>query len=254
MGELLNALEYEIIELEPKEMPEKQLNQYIDLMINLDREFDQSGSTHSREDWLKLINSSNASLDQTYWTVFLNGANEKAIGYARLTKFNPQSQSYEKNKEEAGINIKLLKNYQRKGIGSKLLALIVSKVLTDTNIKRLQAITATESGKLFCEKFNGELKHFSVSNRLIINEVDWDLMQEWLAKGLELSKETGTIIETYSIVPEEILEEFCSLYTLIISQAPRGELEGQIIITPQSYKEQLERFKKLDVEFLAKIA
>ncbi|NHJ47397.1 MAG: GNAT family N-acetyltransferase [Asgard group archaeon] len=250
----MNSIDYEILKLNPKEMSKELQELYIDLMIKLEIEFDETEQPEPREDWMKLIRNPNPKLDQTFWTVFLKGNRKEAIGFASLSKYTKKSDSYENNKEQAGIRISILKDYQRKGIGSKLLALIIKEANSDKVIKKLQAITAMESGKQFCEKYKGELKHFSIANRLVIADIDWNLMQDWVDKGLKLSKETGTIIETYDVIPNYILEEYCNLYTLILSQAPRGELEGQTIITPQSYKDQLTRFKKMNVEYCTKIS
>ena len=72
-------------------------------------------------------------------------------------------------------------------------------------------------------------------NRLKLADVDWSLMESWRERG-EIRAE-GVSLEHFQDVPEEVLEEFCRLYTETSSSAPSGDLAGEFLVTPSKRRE-----------------
>ena len=70
------------------------------------------------------------------------------------------------------------------------------------------------------------------------------MIEKWAKEGPERSPETELNLVTS--IPEDIIEKYCKVYTETLNQQPFGSLDiGDIIHTPESFREQEKRREKL---------
>jgi len=73
-------------------------------------------------------------------------------------------------------------------------------------------------------------------NRLHLDDVDWSLMERWRREGATRAR--GVTIEGFEDAPGRDIEQFCQLYTEVASQAPAGDLAGDLIVTPEQRRQE----------------
>ena len=79
-------------------------------------------------------------------------------------------------------------------------------------------------------------------------------MSEWKIQGQKTAEENGLTLEQFQDVPEELIEEFCLLYTDTANQQPLGEYEGRTLLTPKDRRTQEERVKKKNIAWYTLIS
>jgi GNAT superfamily N-acetyltransferase len=133
-----------------------------------------------------------------------------------------------------------LREYQRKGIGTKLLSYLVTAAKKH-NRTLIQGGSNQESGHNFCLKYGGTIGIEGSENRLQMEEVDWNMVSDWIEEGPKRAE--GVTLEQFIDVSEEDIEEYCVIYTETMNQQPFGELEGRTKTTPESRRLSEERIR-----------
>jgi RimJ/RimL family protein N-acetyltransferase len=77
--------------------------------------------------------------------------------------------------------------------------------------------------------------------------MDWRLVDDWCAKGR--SRYPRTFIETFQECPEKDIDEFCRIYTEIINQRPVGDIQEELVTTPESRRIEERNFKRREIEW-----
>jgi GNAT superfamily N-acetyltransferase len=185
-------------------------------------------------------------------SVHQRGGSDEWIGLIRVSHIKENSKSYEENKHICYIyNIALLTPYRGKGIATKLLEVVLEYV--KRHKKSLIIADTTEAdGKKFIKKLGAQEALSGVENRLDLTKLDWDMVGEWVKEGPVRSPESK--IEFFEDCPDDIIEEYCKLYTEIGNQAPREDMDvGDFVTTPE-LRRQYEKFQKdVDVTWLTAI-
>jgi len=177
---------------------------------------------------------------------------DKQIGDAMQGLILEASPSYEGTKHLIQYDIYLLKPYRRKGIGKQLL-----KQVYDFAIDHKKTLLVSESsdddGKAFLKRIGAQVALSGVDNRLNLSEVDWSMINSWAKEGPK--KSPSTKLEIVQKIPEELLEEYCKVYTEVINQQPLGELDvGAMVFTPESYRQMEGMFEKMNRTWITIIA
>ena len=102
----------------------------------------------------------------------------------------------------------------------------------DNHIETIQVESDTKMGTNFCLKLQGDLVLQEIENRLYLDDVDWDFISDWAEKGREKTQDVS--IEIYDSIPDDLLVEFCKVYTQTVNQRPTGLMEQDIFVTPES--------------------
>ena len=174
------------------------------------------------------------------------------IGLVRVSHIKETSPSYEENKDQCFVyNLALLTPYRGKGIGKKLL-----KVVLDYAKKYQKDIIITgvseDHGKRFMRKLNAHEALTGIENRLDLTDLNWDMIDAWIEEGPRRSPESK--LEFFEECPDDILEDYCEFYTEVGNQTPREELAvGDFIITPEVRRQHEKYQKDLDVTWLTAI-
>ncbi|NHJ05385.1 MAG: GNAT family N-acetyltransferase [Candidatus Heimdallarchaeota archaeon] len=249
----VSNFDYEIIQFDPNTVSCDIIDSYLDFSNILFRESEKDDPLPSQEIQLRNLEDLHPYHLIFRWLAILNETKKKVIGSAKLLLLNNKSPNYNETKHFANMVISVQEEYRRKGIGTKLLEIILHKLKEFGFITTIATITTTISGKNFCDKFKGKLVHYSIANKLRIKDVVWSIISLWKNQGLKLSEKEGVIIETYQSIPDKFLEEYCALYTEIINQAPRGEMGTKIIVTPESYRLEENHLRNKDIKLYNKI-
>ena len=88
------------------------------------------------------------------------------------------------------MNINVLADYHRKGIGTSLLKVCVQEALA-LNRTVIETGTDHDSGRAFLKKHGAEFTIEAAENRLELEDVDWDMMQAWVDEGYPVTGESG---------------------------------------------------------------
>lgn len=174
------------------------------------------------------------------------------IGLVRVSALKETSPSYEENKHQCFVyNVELLTPFRGKGIAKQLLAVVLEFA---KKYKRTLIIaeTAEEHGKRFFKKLKAEEALSGVENRLDLTKLDWAMVEEWTKEGPVRSPESK--LEFFQDCPDDILEEYCKLYTVVGNQAPREDLDvGDFVLTPELRRQYEKHQKEVDVTWLTAV-
>ena len=234
--------EYKREEFDPKTVDEKVLYNLFNLLDRLLLEKNSDDPKPTNEFRMKNFRNQDPFIQNHWWLIWKG---KQVVGYGLLSVRTEGSPSYKDNKHVAYVHNRIDKNHRRKGIGLKLVKLIISKAEETGFVTTLQSNTTYDSGRAFCEKLNGILAMESAENRCRLNEVNWDLMNEWRNQGQVRGKEENRRLQWFQKCPDDIIEEFCKVYTVTMNQQPLGEIETRAIITPKSRRVQEREYDKL---------
>lgn len=177
---------------------------------------------------------------------------EKMAAFFWMMYFRKDSPSYEENKhmcEIRGPNVR--QTYLRRGLATRMLPYIRDE-MEKYGTHMLTGPAMNEAGRSLVQKIGGKEAQIMQDNRLNLSEVDWGMIHGWVDDGPRRSPRTQ--IEFYHSVPDDILEQYCDVYTEVFNQAPRDELKtGDTIFTPESWKETMERLSEAQAKYLTAV-
>lgn len=163
--------------------------------------------------------------------VIVDNTHNKIIGRMMHLIFRDTSSSYNENKHLMQFDFVLLANYRHKGIGT-----MAMKIIYDYAQKQDKSVlissTDEDDEKAFLKSLGSQTALSGVENRLKVEKIDWNMVEQWHKEGHERSPESR--IELYYTISQEIIEEYCKIYTETLNQQPFGDLDiGKIVFTPE---------------------
>jgi len=163
--------------------------------------------------------------------VIVDNKNNNIIGRMMHLIFRDTSASYNENKHLMQFDFVLLANYRSKGIGT-----MAMKKIYDYALKKDKSVlissTDEDDEKAFLKSLGAQTALSGVENRLKVEKIDWNMVKQWNKEGHKRSPESR--IELYYTISQEIIEEYCKIYTETLNQQPMGDLDiGKIIYTPE---------------------
>jgi GNAT superfamily N-acetyltransferase len=240
---------FSLVEFIPLEAPEDLWEAYFTFSEMIFREFNKRGRLPDRGVVRRLFSTPNPLYSVKRWMV-LDKA-ERAIASASISYDTELSPDYESNKHVCQVHISVAPAYRRKKITSFLL-----KYMNETaSLIGRNTVTAEVDNSLgvhFCKYLRGELVHEEVQHRLCMEDVDWQLVENWIEKGR--MKSQGAKIELFQECPESDIEEFSRTYTEIINQRPTGDMEQELITTPGSRRIEERNLKRRGIEWYTMIS
>ncbi len=235
---------FSLVEFIPKDASENLWTAYFTLSETIFREFNQRGRLPNREVVKRLLSTPNPLYTVKRWMVLDD--TENATASASISYDTELSPDYESSSHICQIQIAVDPAYRRKKIATYLLKhMIQTASAMGKDIVRADADNST--GFEFCKYLRGELIHKEVQHRLYLEDVDWQLVDDWCAKGR--SRFPQTKIESFQECPEKDIDEFCRIYTEIINQRPVGDIQEELITTPESRRIEERNFKRREIEW-----
>ncbi len=248
-------MDNQIIEFDPATASSGLLAKYFDLSEKLLREMDpQENPLPSRELQKARITNSDPYRRIFRWLVLADvGKSQAVVGASRIEFAADQDPDYEENKHIATIHIDVDPDFRRRGIGTRLLRVLVDKAVERGEITTFEAFSFLESGWRFCAKFGGAVALEAAQNRLQLADVDWEMIARWQADGRKRNEDTGVVLKTFDQVPQDIIDEFVDTYNYTVNQVPLGDLEMRSQVTPESLREAEKQVQKSGARWYVKV-
>jgi GNAT superfamily N-acetyltransferase len=146
------------------------------------------------------------------------------------------SPEYESKKHLYDADIYVLSSHRRHGIGASWLQLVVE--LMDRHGCTTVGLWAEEdSGHEFLKWVGAEPKLANIESRVKLSEVDWPMLERWVAEGEARSPKTK--LEIYDgPLPEEMRADYAPQLSSMLNTIPFEALDhGEIVITPERMRE-----------------
>ncbi|OLS27338.1 MAG: hypothetical protein HeimC2_11750 [Candidatus Heimdallarchaeota archaeon LC_2] len=235
------AYQHNIEEIDFETVSDEILEQNYHFSMVIRKENDPDEPDLPQDLWMKIMRQVDPKYSNYRWMI---REGKKVIALATLTTVPETAPNYETDKHISFLRVNVLPDYRQQGYGSRL---TITSIL---NIKEIETITTVfseailESGKKFNEKFGGKVSQTGSENRLRLDEVNWDLINNWKQAGEQLGEREDVKIEHFHDCPEDILTEYTDLYTETMNQQPLGDYDGKIIVTPQSRRDDEQREKE----------
>lgn len=170
------------------------------------------------------------------FAVVEEGNPDVQIGWLYFSVFKKDSPSYETNKHLAWVDLEVLTPHRRQGIGKKLLAK-VAELAKERDKSLIVSHCDEDDGKGFIKAINAQVAQETRESRLHLNQVDWQVVENWAEEG-PLRSPNSTLQWFTNRIDDAIIEDFCKILTQVINQAPRDELDvGDSISTPETRRE-----------------
>jgi RimJ/RimL family protein N-acetyltransferase len=233
-----------LVEFIPKDASKKLWTAYFTLSEKIFREFNQRGHFPNREAAKRLLSTPNPLYTVKRWMVLDD--TQSAIASASISYDTELSPDYDGSSHICQIQIAVDPAYRRKKIATCLLKYLIQTA----NVMEKDTVRAdadNPAGSEFCKYLRGKLIHKEVQHRSYLEDVDWRLVEDWCAKGR--SRFPQTRIESFQECPEKDIDEFCRIYTEMINQRPVGEIEEELVTTPESRRIEERNFKRREIEW-----
>ena len=154
----------------------------------------------------------------------------------------PGTSEYEKNKHLFWADAYVLLDHRRTRIGATWLPLVLD--LVDRHgCTTVGMGTEEDGGHAFLKWTGADVKLVEAENRLRLADVDWGMLQGWVAAGRKRSPETA--VEIFDgPMPESMWVDFAPQMMTMLNTMPFESLDiGEIIVTPDHLREFYERLK-----------
>ncbi|MFQ5919181.1 MAG: GNAT family N-acetyltransferase [Thermoplasmata archaeon] len=179
--------------------------------------------------------------ESIYFRATTRGASDQLIGWLWMGLAKEDGLTYKTNSHMTWVQPEVLAPQRREGVGVALLAK-AAEVARDRNRSLMIGGSDEEDGRRFIEMLGAQVALTWRENRLVLDEVDWEMVSQWVAEGRSRSPKT-TLRLFGSYLDDDLVEEFCELGNEVSNQEPRGDLDlGDEFFTPEIYKERVDSF------------
>ena len=223
-------MNYSIERFYPNKVSEDFWDSYFDYDEKIFGEFNNGEPFPSRTQEKNFMKKPHPHYNIYRWLILSETEPRKIIGNGHIWHQNEQAPDYENIKEKLYFRINVLKEFRRKGIATGMLKVFI-KEAKQIEKTILRAEVRNDLAVGFCSNFQGEIVAKRGTNRLYFKDINWDLMNQWRLEGKE--KAFDISLEFFKNVPDEIIEEYCKLYTIVFNDAPAEDIAGEVIITPE---------------------
>ncbi len=244
----MSSDEFNVIPFNPTEAPEPIIDAYLEFDEKITLELIPEQGLTSKEAREKNLRIMSPTRSNILW-IALKQTKDKPVvaGYSRISIENQNSPSYEQNGHIAGCSVLVLSEFSKKGIGTALLEEAICEAKNHTQVTDLMFRTYNETGYTFLENRKAKLVLEQNRSYLKLSEIDLNLMNTWIDCGTELAKEENVeLVEIEGSIPEDIIEEYASLYTELMNQQPLGSLQLRSVITAETLRTRAKQMEQKD--------
>ena len=158
------------------------------------------------------------------------------LGWFAGMTIKPGTPEYESNKHLFWADIYVRPDQRRKGIGSMWLPVVVE--LMDAHGCTVVGFGTEEPpGHAFLKSLGAVARFSGAENRLKLADVDWKMVERWIAEGPKRSPRTK--FELYDgPLPESMWDDFSPQLSNMLNNMPWEGLDhGEIVVTPAHMRE-----------------
>lgn len=184
-------------------------------------------------------------IDKRAWEAVISGI---TVGFTGVTGPSSVDPTYESNRRFVHFELSVHHDHRRRGIGKELLRL----ALADTGRRGGEVLgtrTHEPSGHAFLEGMGAEVRQVDRTNRLLLADVDWPMIDRWIAEGIERNSKT-VMRFIRGALPDELVVEACDLLEEIDNMVPFDDIDhGERRVTPEMLRHWEERIRRAGAEF-----
>jgi len=182
---------------------------------------------------------------------FLVKDGNEVIGSLSLGVLREDSEGYEANKNLLQASGALLPQYRSKGLGDALL-----KVLYEIALKEDKSTiiipSSEEAGIGYLKRIGAKVAMDSAENRLEFSEIDWELVESWVAEGEQRNPTTS--LRTWSRIPDEEIDKYSIVLTEVNNQQPLDDMDvNDMIMSSDIIREREDQLHELGADFITMV-
>jgi len=226
----------QFIEFRPIEMIEEDWERYFQSRERIQCELNPNDPPPSRNQRRNYMLNPHPDYELSWWQVRSNSG--EVVGMGGVWWAREKTIIYDEAKDVAYVDMILEKKYVTEVIQRDFLRHLVRKA-DEVGKSRLIIETRTEHQSLFLIDLGANIVSERATNRLHLSDVNREMIKRWRAEGPK--RAPGVMIERFSSVPEEDLNQYSELYTETWNQAPLEEATPDMVVTPESRKN-MERY------------
>lgn len=245
---------FKIVRFDANHFTDELWDRFFKLREELHHEFNPQDPLHDRKTLRKLFTAPEHMYESWRHLVIKCGTNkEELVGFVTISWRNQKSTDYEKEKHLGNLSLTLREDIRRQGVGTRVTHLMALK-LQEQGKTKILGDYSTESGKVFCRKLKFTVASERALNRLYVKEIDWELMRTWQNVP---ARQDGVTIDIYEVMPDEIIKEYCTLYTNVSATAPdyaSGDFEAHERMSPQDRRASEAYLRELGIRWVTALA
>ncbi|MHA1480976.1 MAG: GNAT family N-acetyltransferase [Candidatus Thorarchaeota archaeon] len=238
-------MELDIKPFDPQEATPEEWSafyQYIRKRVSEARPGDPVEDQETVEEWEK---GAADEYEIRSYSVTEKGHPSEVIGWLRMWFVRKESPSIVGNEHILRVNIGILNEHRRQGIGLKLLRNAYDYAI-ENDKTLVMGNTNEDDGRSFLRVLGAKEALNMRDCRTVLEKIDWSMVDEWEREGSNRSPEST--LEIFTRIPDEILEDYCRVYTEVYNQMPFDELEiGQRVFEPTQWRKEEERDVKIGI-------
>ncbi|MCK5305242.1 MAG: GNAT family N-acetyltransferase [Candidatus Heimdallarchaeota archaeon] len=217
-------MSFEIIDIEPHSESDELLNLYLDLDDKIRREYFPKDPITPREVSLEKIKQQIPGI-LDFRKAILDKQRNIIIARLILKMFTKEHQEYQNNKHIAEVDINVIREYRNEEYSEILFKEAIKIIKTYKGISVVEGCCIWKQEWEMWQKHGAKETYSADVNRVYLDEIDWNMMNDWREKGLEIAKAEEISLEIFENCPEEIIEEYTTLYYEILTLVPWGDME-----------------------------
>ncbi len=161
---------------------------------------------------------------------------DRMLSWFEAGATRPGAPEYETNKHLLWADGSVHRDHRRQGIGRSWIP-VVLEIMDRHSYTKLGVGAEEASGHAFLKWLGAQAKMTGAENRLKLADVDWKMLERWVAEGPKRSPDTR--LEVYDgRLPEPMWEDYCPQFSSMLNTMPFEELDhGQIVVTPAMMSE-----------------
>jgi GNAT superfamily N-acetyltransferase len=169
------------------------------------------------------------------------GGSDELVGWLEIGVTREGALVHKTNAHMAWVEPEVLVPHRRRGVGRALLAK-AAEVAQRRDRSLLIGGTDEEDGRRFIDTLGAQVALTWRENRLVLDQVDWEMVERWVAEGASRSPHT-TLRFTENYPDDDLIEEFCEVANETSNQEPRGDLDlGDEFFTPEILRKRVDSF------------
>jgi len=165
---------------------------------------------------------------------------DEMLSWFGCSTIKPGAPGYDQNRHLMSASCAVRRERRRQGIGRSWLPLVL-ELMDRHGCTVLTVGTDEDSGHAFLRWLGAEARFNDVENRLQLADVDWAMVDRWVAEGAVRNPQTT--LEFYAEpLPEAMWDEYSTQLSLLMNTIPFEELDmGESVVTPPQVREWYER-------------
>ncbi len=242
-------MSFEIIDFIPKEADEKLLEAYYDFAETLFRETYPTDPLVPRDLHHKFLLMTKTG-ENVIRRLVRSDISGKIIGRLYLMIITKENTGFNENKHSAEVYINVIKNHNYDTISQELLKTAIDEMKKYDYVTTADTCNSLEREWKFWEGLGAKLALEGAQNRLLVEDIDWDMIEKWRHEGHKLAEVEHVDLFSFEKCPEEIIQEYTTTYSEIIRLIPLGEFDYiPEPTTPFTRREKEENLRKTGYEW-----